>query len=156
IKPGTVIGTVRTNTGDLAAGVRVTANRADSAGNTLRPVSNVTTTDDSGQFRIENLAPGNYYLAAGRADLPTFYPGTLEIEKGTAVSVRSAAVVSAINFAVREVSIPLNAAPLRLLLDIAQTGGYLVHEEQHPDLVGEIKLILPPVDAELGRINDQI
>jgi len=156
IKPGTVIGTVRTSNGDLAAGVRVTANRADSAGNTLRPVANVTTTDDSGQFRIENLAPGNYYLAAGRADLPTFYPGTLEIEKGTAVSVRSAAVVSAINFVVREVSIPLNAAPLRLLLDIAQTGGYLVHEEQHPDLVGEIKLILPPVDAELGRSNDQI
>ena len=137
VKPGTVIGVVRIHTGNPAAGIRVTATRADVTGTTLRPVTNVATTDESGRFRIENLPPGNYYLAAGRSDLPTYFPGTLEIAKGTIISVRSAAILSDINFAVREVSIPLTTPPLW----------------QEP---GNIALILAPVDAEPGRGNGEI
>jgi len=136
----------------------------------------VATTDESGRYRIDNLPPGDYFLAAGRVNLPTYFPGTLEVTRGTGITVRSAAIRSDINFVVRDVSKPLPDSPSwAVRSDVL--NGYLNTVRQtatvtnagnaeggnrrsgladHPDLVGEIKLILPPVDGEPGRGNSQV
>src|SRR6185436_16840563 len=45
------------------------------------------------------------YIVAGRVDLPTFFPGTLEMPGGTIVSVSSKQAISAMNFALQDISV---------------------------------------------------
>ena len=107
---GTVTGVLKTASGEPAAGIRVTAmtipeNPADAAA--AASYAGLTETDENGRYRLENVAPGRYYIAAGRVSLPTYFPGTLEILKGTTVSVAAKAVVSNINFVVDLASVRL-------------------------------------------------
>src|SRR5262245_15756532 len=88
---GVITGVVRTPDGRPAAGVRITALREDAVNDALRAMASLTQTDSTGRYRLENVPPGRYYVTAGRVDLPTFYPGTLDVTKGTAISVTSAA-----------------------------------------------------------------
>ena len=103
-RTGAVTGIVRTAEGNPAAGVRVTAMRSDAADDTLRAMASLTQTDETGRYRLENVPPGSYFIAAGRVDMPTFYPGTLEIAKGTAISISSSATVADIDFVIRDTS----------------------------------------------------
>ena len=64
----------------------------------------LTQTDSSGRYRLENVPAGRYYIAAGRVDLPTYYPGTLDMAKGTAVSISSATPLSDIDFVIQDAS----------------------------------------------------
>ncbi len=57
-----------------------------------------------GRFRLENVPPGRYYITAGRVELPTFYPGTLEIAAGKIVTVASGETLSGVNFSIKDVS----------------------------------------------------
>jgi hypothetical protein len=105
-KAGNVTGVVRTHGGSPASGVRVGATSADAI-NALRAIGSLAETDSMGRYRLENVPPGNYYITAGRANLPTYYPGTLEIAKGTVVSITSAITISDIDFILQETSRPL-------------------------------------------------
>jgi Spy/CpxP family protein refolding chaperone len=67
-------------------------------------MASLTTTDNLGRYRLEGVPPGRYYVAAGRVDLPTFYPGTLDMNLGTAVSISSAATVTDIDFIIQNTS----------------------------------------------------
>jgi Spy/CpxP family protein refolding chaperone len=99
-----VSGIVRTTLGGAAANVRVTALREEATDNALRAMASLTQTDSSGRYRLDNVPPGRYYIAAGRVDLPTYYPGTLDVTRGTAISITSAGVVSDIDFIVQDTS----------------------------------------------------
>jgi len=107
---GTITGVLKTPSGEPAAGIRVSAmtmpeNPIDAA--SASSYAGLTETDDAGRYRLENVAPGLYYIAAGRVSLPTYYPGTIEILKGTAVSVAAKAVVPNIDFVVDLASVRL-------------------------------------------------
>src|SRR5262245_577017 len=101
---GSVTGIVRTTLGAPAANVRVTALREEATDNALRAMASLTQTDSSGRYRLDNVPPGRYYIAAGRVDLPTYYPGTLDVTRGTTISITSAGVVSDIDFIVQDTS----------------------------------------------------
>jgi len=113
IQAGSITGTVRSASGSLVPGVRVTALRSDSTDAALRAMASLTETDATGRYRLENIPPGNYYITAGRIDLPTYYPGTLEMTKGSVVSITSAANVSGIDFVLRETSTPLPSTAIQ-------------------------------------------
>jgi hypothetical protein len=101
---GSVTGVVRTAAGTPASGVRVTAMRADAMEDALRAMVSLTQTDASGRYRLDSIPPGQYYIAAGRVDLPTYFPGTLDVTRGTAVSISSATPLSDIDFVIQDSS----------------------------------------------------
>jgi len=88
---GSITGTVRMANGAPASGVRVTAMREDTTDAALRAMSSLTQTDSTGRYHLDNVPAGRYYIAAGRVDLPTYYPGTLDMTQGTTISISSAA-----------------------------------------------------------------
>ena len=106
---GSITGIVRTAAGTPASGIRVTALRVDMVADALRAMASLAQTDSTGRYRLENVPPGRYYITAGRVDLPTFYPGTLDMTKGTVISVSSVALVSDIDIVVQDQSTTLPA-----------------------------------------------
>jgi Spy/CpxP family protein refolding chaperone len=100
---GTISGVVRMADGTPAAGVRVTATRAEAA-DAVTAMASLTQTDATGRYRLEGVPPGRYYISAGRVDLPTYYPGTLNLTQGITVSVATAATVADIDFVIQETS----------------------------------------------------
>ena len=131
---GTITGVVRTSSGAPAAGVRVTAvARPSSPAGSAAEVatSSLAQTDGQGRYRLENIPPGSYVIAAGRVNLPTYYPATLDVLKGTAVSVAASAVVPNINITMDDASVraPENAtdvsdvAGLTLPVQVKMEGG---------------------------------
>ena len=83
---------------------------ADSTDDALRAMASLTQTDSMGRYRLENVPPGRYYIAAGRVDQPTYYPGTLDMTKGAAISISSAATVPDIDFVIQNASAMLPPA----------------------------------------------
>jgi hypothetical protein len=119
---GTVTGIVRTSSGAPATGVRVSAMArpsipADAAAEVS--TSSLTQTDDQGRYRLENIPPGSYVIAAGRVALPTYYPATLDMSKGTAVSIAASAVVTNINITMDDASI----RPSDSATDVSDVAG---------------------------------
>jgi len=110
---GTVSGTVRTANGAPASGVRVAAMRADAIGDALRAMVSLTQTDSTGRYRLEDIPPGQYYIAAGRVDLPTYFPGTLDVIRGSVLTISSATPLSDIDFVIQDTSasVPLVRTP---------------------------------------------
>jgi hypothetical protein len=108
---GSVTGILRMPDGTPAAGVRITALRAEAVNDAVRAMASLTQTDSTGRYTLQNVPAGRYYITAGRVDLPTYYPGTIEVAKGTVVSITSAAVVSDIDFVFQDTSAFAPAAP---------------------------------------------
>jgi hypothetical protein len=111
LETGVISGVVRQADGKPAAGVRVAAMPADAAngadaGSTLVALAE---SDDSGNYRLENVPPGNYHIVAGRIGAPTFYPGTASVTESKTVTVTAGATISGIDFSVAAASL----APVR-------------------------------------------
>jgi len=94
-----VTGVLRTESGVPASRVRVSVTTSPGAA-----LVSLAETDDTGRFVLQDIPPGRYYILAGRVDLPTVYPGTQEMEKGTAVSVAPGETISGIDFVIAESS----------------------------------------------------
>lgn len=104
---GTVTGVLTNEVSRPAALVRVAVmlqpeNLADATG--ASALVSIAETDEFGRFRLENVPPGRYYITAGRVELPTFFPGTLEIAAGKIVTVASGETLSGVNFSIKDVS----------------------------------------------------
>ena len=123
---GTITGIVRTSSGAPAAGIRVSAMPRASKP-PLNPLdataevssSSLTQTDEQGRYRLENIPPGSYVVAAGRMALPTYYPGTMDMLKGATVSVAVSAVVANINITMDDASI----RPSDSATDVSDVAG---------------------------------
>jgi len=105
---GTVTGIVRTSSGTPASGVRVSAmSRSSTPADAKAEIStsSLAQTDEQGRYRLENIPPGSYVIAAGRVTLPTYYPATLDMSKSTSVSVAASSVVANINITMDDASI---------------------------------------------------
>jgi len=110
---GTVTGIVRTSSGTPASGVRVSAlSRASNSADATAEIStsSLAQTDEQGRYRLENIPPGSYIIAAGRVNLPTYYPSTLDVSKGSSVSVAASAVVA-------NIDITMDDASMKITLD---------------------------------------
>jgi hypothetical protein len=104
---GTVTGTLKTDNGTPAVGVRVGAMVRPESPTELSSasaLSSIAETDAAGHFRLENVPQGRYYITAGRVDFPTFYPGTQDITAGRIVLVKPGDVITGIDFAMNSIA----------------------------------------------------
>jgi len=126
---GTITGVVHTADGKPIAGVRVAAmappeSRIDAADPaSSESLAGLAKTDDQGRYRLEGVPSGKYYVAAGKVDSPTFFPGTTEMSKGTTVSVAASAVIPNIDFVLDESSIRTTEARADMLNYVPAGAG---------------------------------
>src|SRR5688572_11300497 len=99
-----VTGTVRLPGGMPAAGVRVMTIVVPGPGrggiNQSSVLASLTQTDSAGFYRLDNIPPGRYYLAAGPVASPTLYPGTQLQDQARVITItRDSPSLSGIDFA---------------------------------------------------------
>lgn len=121
LQTGSVSGVIRTATGAPATGIRVTAMRTDAMDDALRAMVSLTQSDSSGRYHLENVPAGRYYIAAGRVDLPTYYPGTLNMTQGTTVSISSATALAGIDFVIQDTSAAVPPARRAFSFSVGRT-----------------------------------
>jgi hypothetical protein len=100
IETGAVAGRLRLGSGTPAAGVRVAAVPVTKEGDKA-PASmleGISQTDAAGNYRLEGLPPGRYYIFAGLIDFPNYYPGSGTLTSATAIVVESGATTNGIDF----------------------------------------------------------
>jgi hypothetical protein len=106
-KTGSIAGTLKDSAGQPVAGVRVVAvPRPESFDptNSFSEMSSLVETDKTGHFILENVPAGKYYVAAGRIDFQTYYPGTQAMAEAKMISVEAGGSVSKIDFTLRDSS----------------------------------------------------
>ena len=104
---GTVTGVLRTTDGRPAVNERVTAiPQVEFAGDAAdgATLSSLAVTDEQGRYTLENIPPGRYYIAAGRLDLQTYYPGTQAMNAGLPVQIAPGAKLEKIDFTLNSTS----------------------------------------------------
>jgi len=105
---GTITGVLKDANGKPAVRVRVGAIPQPDGPVDLASASamiSIAETDAAGRYRLEDVPAGRYYIAAGRVDFPTYFPGTQALARGTVVSITSRAVVEGIDFVLQDSSI---------------------------------------------------
>jgi hypothetical protein len=122
---GVISGKITDQDGDPIAGAQVQVMRYNYVrGRRSMTTSAGVTTNDQGDYRVGNLAPGKYYVGVadtralqsavtgarpGRAELestvPTFYPSAMEAENGTALEVTAGAELQGIDIRMRKVRV---------------------------------------------------
>jgi hypothetical protein len=98
---GTVTGQIRSTAGASVAGIRIAAMVAPAPGAAATEpatLERLTTTDNDGRFRLENVRPGSYYITAGFVDTPTYFPGVSRVADARAVVVMAGATLPGIDF----------------------------------------------------------
>ena len=102
VAPGVVTGQVLTRDGAPATAVRVAAipappPRAQEGLNYYvpPPPTRVTQTDEQGRYRLTNLPPGQYLIAAGLVGVGTYYPNEREPLRAGVVTVTADAPATA-------------------------------------------------------------
>jgi hypothetical protein len=116
---GVVSGRVLDEFGDPMTAVQVMPMRYSSISGErrLQPTGMSSVTNDIGEYRIYNLAPGQYFIAAfsrgnlsgsdtDRAYLPTYYPGTGSVMDAQRLTVAAGQAIDGINLSL----LPVTAA----------------------------------------------
>ena len=94
---GTVKGRIVARDGKPEANIRVMAIEAEERpGN---PIVTLASTDADGVYRLEKVPPGQYIIAAGFVERPSYYPGVAARSDSRIVSVPAGATVENIDFA---------------------------------------------------------
>jgi hypothetical protein len=104
---GTISGVLKDTQGKPVAGIRMAAiarpQTLDEAV-TSAAMSSLAETDEQGRYTLESIPPGRYYIAAGRLDAQTYYPGTFDLATAKEVAITPGSIVSAIDFALGDSS----------------------------------------------------
>jgi hypothetical protein len=98
---GIIAGRVFNVDGTPAARMRVVAQALEEspvAAAEGQMLSSIVQTDAQGNYRLEGVIPGRFYIAAGLVELPTYYPGVTSIEDARIVTVTAGAALSGIDF----------------------------------------------------------
>jgi hypothetical protein len=61
----------------------------------------IAASDASGNFRLEDVPPGRYYIMAGFLASPTYYPGVTRICDARVVTVTAGSVLTGVDFALQ-------------------------------------------------------
>jgi hypothetical protein len=99
---GTILGVLKDRDGNPLPGVRMAAIAPPESlidALTSASMSSIAETDEAGRYKLENIPPGKYYIAAGRLDLQTYYPGTPDITAAKEVAVTAGSTTPGIDFA---------------------------------------------------------
>jgi Carboxypeptidase regulatory-like domain len=114
---GAIAGRIADEDGDPIQGIQVSAMvyQYTNKGRELVSHSMSQTTDDFGNYRIYNLAPGRYYLKAGppgmrlspnpdeaESFMPAFYPGAADASGATPLNVTPGQQLQGLNLALRK------------------------------------------------------
>ena len=101
---GVVTGQIRSEEGLPMAGIRVAAVEAGnkSAGqNDGQGLLGLTKTDSSGNYRLEDVPPGRYYIMAGLIVAPTYFPGSETLEGADVFTITRGSSRSGVDFALQ-------------------------------------------------------
>jgi hypothetical protein len=105
---GTITGVLKDSGGKPAVGIRMAAvARPDSIEeltNGAAAMSALGETDELGRYKLENVPPGRYFIAAGNLNFPTYYPGTQALLEGKTIFVNAGETVPGIDFALKDSS----------------------------------------------------
>lgn len=132
---GTITGVLKDAEGRPAVGARVAAlarpeSQLEAAASA--DLSSIAATDEQGRYKLEDIPPGQYYIIAGRVDVPTYYPGTPQMSSGTVVKVAAGAALAGLDFALSDnsvrtedtdlyrVAVSRRSVPIRV---VAENGG---------------------------------
>jgi hypothetical protein len=97
-RPATVSGQILTKSGAPAVDARVVAIVAGGAQAAQVSMMSLARTDNEGRYRLEDVVPGVYYIAAGSLDELTYFPGVMSMSKATAVTVSGGAALKGMDF----------------------------------------------------------
>jgi hypothetical protein len=123
---GRITGTLRDVSGLPVAGIRVAAQARPDALKKLTAgasFAGLAETDSAGRFRLENVPPGQYYIVAGRIDVLTYYPGTVQVSDAKLIALAAGATISGIDFTLSGASVgraktsPEWIVPIRVSLE---------------------------------------
>jgi hypothetical protein len=78
----------------------------------------IAASDASGNFRLEDVPPGRYYILAGLLAAPTYYPGVTRISDARVVTVTAGSVLTGVDFALQNSATEFVSANGRLLTRI--------------------------------------
>jgi hypothetical protein len=96
----------------------------------------LTQTDSAGRYRLDNISPGRYYIAAGFVAAQTFHPGTSDQSAATIVTVtRNSPVVSGMDFTVAPIPSAAQGATQPLIrggIVCCRLQGRLFMEDKSP------------------------
>jgi hypothetical protein len=96
---GTITGRIVSLDGKPVAGLRVMALAVeDSPPQSGSAILSIAQTDAAGNYRLEKVAPGRYYITAGLVDLPSYYPGVGNRTDARVVNITGGALVQGIDF----------------------------------------------------------
>lgn len=86
---GSIGGRITSTDGKAAAGVRVAAmaDAEPNAGASGSVLAGISQTDASGNYRLENVSPGRYYITAGFVNAPTYFPSSSTRAGATVVTI---------------------------------------------------------------------
>jgi hypothetical protein len=121
---GTVTGMLKTADGKPAVGVRVMARTLPESPE-IEPNSasfaGLSVTDGEGHFHLEDIPPGRYVITGGWVDLPTYYPGTLQLKSAMPLTITAGKTLSGIDFTLMEVS--YSGVRIPITIKIESIGG---------------------------------
>jgi hypothetical protein len=107
---GRVSGRITTPDGRPAANIRVMAMAVED----VAVIIGSGQTDSSGNYRIDDLPSGRYYITAGLVDIPSYYPGVAQQSDATVVNVAARASLQRIDFVqVRPTSLKVSGRVVR-------------------------------------------
>jgi hypothetical protein len=105
---GTISGVLKDAQGRPLSGIRMAAiARTQSLDDAIMnpSMSSLAITNEQGRYTLENIPPGRYFIAAGRLDVQTYYPGTSDLAIAKEVAITPGTlVVSGIDFSLGDSS----------------------------------------------------
>ena len=67
-------------------------------------MSSLAETDEQGRYTLDGIPPGRYFIAAGRLDVQTYYPGTADLAKAKDVVITPGLAITGMDFALEDTS----------------------------------------------------
>jgi hypothetical protein len=99
---GTISGVLKDTAGKPIAGIRMAAVAKPEAINDTSSgsaMASIAETDSEGRYTLENIPPGRYFVAAGRVDMQTYFPGTQKMATAKEVAIVPGTKIGGIDFA---------------------------------------------------------